>query len=274
MSLEEPTSVYLGRPAVIEFSGPDAVRFLNGQVTQDVRRVLAESCALPSCITDAKGKLQFRVMISSGCNESLRVSCAALDAENLLERLTRYLIADDVEVHDLSGNYQLVHHFFSEGGDASYRYGKMGWDQWIASQEVYSHFLTEESNQWQAWRIRQGIPQWGHEITAGMLPPEAALDQTDISYQKGCYIGQEVISRIKSAGKVNQRLTHWLIPHACEVERPELVDEDGHAAGRLTSISPEIEPTGRHALGYLKRSATAAFVQDAATGQLVKLSPI
>ncbi len=58
-------------------------------------------------------------------------------------------------------------------------------------------------------RIGRGIPKWGAEITEGMLPPEAGLDATDISYSKGCYIGQEVISRIKSAGKVNRRLVKF-----------------------------------------------------------------
>ena len=44
-----------GSPALLEFRGPDAVRFLNGQLTQDVRRVAGGRISLPSCVTDAKG---------------------------------------------------------------------------------------------------------------------------------------------------------------------------------------------------------------------------
>ena len=53
----------LGTPALLEFRGPDAVRFLNGQLTQDVRRVVGGKMSRPSCVTDAKGKLQFRVSV-------------------------------------------------------------------------------------------------------------------------------------------------------------------------------------------------------------------
>ncbi|RYD47208.1 MAG: hypothetical protein EOP85_05925, partial [Verrucomicrobiaceae bacterium] len=58
--------VDLGTPALLEFRGPDAVRFLNGQLTQDVRKVVGGKTTLPSCVTDAKGKLQFRIRITEG----------------------------------------------------------------------------------------------------------------------------------------------------------------------------------------------------------------
>lgn len=51
---------------MLGFSGPDAVRFLNGQITQDVRKVMGTELVLPSCVTDAKGKLQFRIWIAEG----------------------------------------------------------------------------------------------------------------------------------------------------------------------------------------------------------------
>src|SRR5690606_16067851 len=88
---------------------PDAVRYLNGQITQDVRRVVAEKVSLPACVTDAKGKLQFRVSIGSFDDGSLWVAGPIGTAEDLEARLTRYLIADDVEVEDLTGKYALVH---------------------------------------------------------------------------------------------------------------------------------------------------------------------
>lgn len=53
-----------GVPALLEFRGPDAVRFLNGQLTQDVRLVAGGKVSLPACVTDAKGRLQFRVWLT------------------------------------------------------------------------------------------------------------------------------------------------------------------------------------------------------------------
>ena len=203
-------------PGVLEFSGPDAVRFLNGQVTQDVRKVMGPGLLLPSCVTDAKGKLQFRVWIAEGDGGSVLVFCRAEMTADLEARLTRYLIADDVEVRDRSGEISVA-----EFGGVEMEEGE---------------------------RIEKGIPKWGAELTEGMLPPEAGLDATDISYKKGCYIGQEVISRIKSAGKVNRRLVKF----SCEGEGSlgEILGADGKIAGEMTSVC------GKFGLGYLKRTAT------------------
>ena len=95
--------VIIDAPALLEFRGPDAVRFLNGQLTQDVRRVAGGKTALPSCVTDAKGRLQFRVWITESPEGNLWVEGPAGSAEALEARLTRYIIADDVEADDLSG---------------------------------------------------------------------------------------------------------------------------------------------------------------------------
>jgi len=210
------------KPGALEFSGPDAVRFLNGQITQDVRKVMGTGLVLPSCVTDAKGKLQFRVWIAEGCGGVL-VICREGMTEDLEARLTRYLIADDVEVRDVSDNFRIEDFGFSEMDEAE--------------------------------RIAAGIPKWGAELKEGMLPPEAGLDATDISYNKGCYIGQEVISRIKSAGKVNRRLTKFVFES--EGITGEITNIDGKVCGEVTSVS------GQHGLGYLKRSTdegTALFV--------------
>lgn len=205
---------------VLEFRGPDAVRFLNGQVTQDVRKVMADGSLLPSCVTDAKGKLQFRIWLAKGKSEnSVLVLCRREMLEDLELRLTRYLIADDVEVENVSDEIEL--------GD--YRLPHAG--------------LSERE------RIEQGIPVWGAEIKTGMLPPEAGLDVTDISYNKGCYIGQEVISRIKSAGKLNRRLVKLKFDGLGSLG--EFSNSDGKVCGEVTSVS------GAIGLGYLKRSAEA-----------------
>ena len=55
-------------------------------------------------------------------------------------------------------------------------------------------------------RIEQGLPRWNCELTDEIIPIEANLEQRAIDYQKGCYIGQEVISRIKMSGQTNKRL--------------------------------------------------------------------
>ncbi|RYD29272.1 MAG: hypothetical protein EOP87_18580, partial [Verrucomicrobiaceae bacterium] len=129
--------VDLGYPAILEFRGPDAVRFLNGQMTQDVKLATREA-ALPSCITDAKGKLQFRVHLTAMKDGVIWVTAPVGTAEELEARLTKYLIADDVEVTDNSGEYQLYHLVGAPVPPAGHslarrsnRYGVEGIDLWV-----------------------------------------------------------------------------------------------------------------------------------------------
>lgn len=253
-----------GTPALLEFRGPDAVRFLNGQVTQDVRRLDAENAALPSCITDAKGRLQFRVWLMKSADDALWVSAPGVDAEALEARITRYLIADDVEVADLSGKWSLVH-FTADPGAApegviaheSARFGVAGTDWWIPAGlavDFSESFLLLQGDALEAFRVAHGVPAWDRELYDGLLPPEAGLDTSDISYHKGCYIGQEVISRIKHAGKLNKRLIHARVDASVSMES-ELLDAAGKPAGEITSVSPVSSAGKRDIMAYLKRGA-------------------
>ncbi|GAA5116044.1 hypothetical protein JIN84_19620 [Luteolibacter yonseiensis] len=265
--------VHLGKPALLEFRGPDAVRFLNGQLTQDVRKVVGGGLSLPSCVTDAKGRLQFRVTLVEGAEGALWVAGLQGNAGDIEARLTRYLIADDVEVADLTGKYSLCHLIGPETEAPagvlvrrSDRYGVPGWDWWLAcpEDELKLEATTFADAELEALRIRNGVPAWGTELGEGMLPPEALLENTDISYQKGCYIGQEVISRIKSAGKVNRRLTRFVFAGEVPLSAGPL--ENG--AGEITSVSPLVENGLRHALGYVKRGAAELFYKTE-TGEIV-----
>jgi len=275
----------LGQPAIFEFTGPDAVRFLNGQVTQDVRRVAGNRLSLPSCITDAKGRLQFRVvLLASPDLKGLWVVGEADMAAALEARLTRYLIADDVETSDLSGSYSLFHvipppHAVPAGvvERESQRFGEAGMDCFVAA-DVLADFGGEwkslEGEALEHFRISRHLPAWGAELYEGILPPEAGLDQTDVSYAKGCYIGQEVISRIKSAGKVNRRLAAFRLDESVPAAAGDALVGEVSDAGVLTSVSPLAECGARIALGYVKRGQDAANlkVRDA-QGVLHPVSP-
>ncbi len=81
-------------------------------------------------------------------------------------------------------------------------------------------------------RIEAGRPIWGKEIDDSILPAEAGLDESHVSFTKGCYPGQEPIARLRNRGKVNRRL------RVLEVESAEPGDElryEGKAVGRVTS---------------------------------------
>ena len=262
----------LGLPACIDIRGPDAVRYLNGQLTQDVRRVSGSAESLPSCVTDAKGRFQFRVWITSLPDGTLRVDSPRADPDALEARLTRYLIADDAEADNASGKHRLAH-FTADPGPApegvivrsSSRFGVQGVDWWYPAGTAIpfpENFPLLDGDALEAFRIQHGVPMPGLELTAGILPPEAGLDATDISYQKGCYIGQEIISRIKSAGKVNRKLARFTADPSWPVDSLVLVDADGKPAGEITSVSPLASDGVRHLFGYVKRGSEVERVES------------
>jgi tRNA-modifying protein YgfZ len=92
-------------------------------------------------------------------------------------------------------------------------------------------------------RIEAGIPRWGSELDERILPAEAGLMDTHVSFTKGCYPGQEPIARLHYRGHANRRL------RVLEVERASVNDEigyEGKAVGRITSSVPGL------ALGYVR----------------------
>lgn len=248
---------------LLAFRGPDAERYLNGQLTQDVRD-LADR-AVPACVTDAKGKLQAFVHVFRGPDDSLWVEGPAEQREELEMRLGRYLIADNAEIHDLSADWQLVHVIDTaeapslDGGFTrlATRTAADGLDLWLPTGVPLPDLEIVTEAEAETRRIQARLPKWGAELTPGMLPPEAGLDRTSICYHKGCYIGQEVLSRLKTAGKLNRRLAAMLVePGTAAGTALELA---GKPAGILTSVAPWPHESGLHAaLGYIEKSAFEA----------------
>lgn len=103
-------------------------------------------------------------------------------------------------------------------------------------------------------RVEAGIPRFGAEFDRSTLPQEAGLEETAISFTKGCYLGQEVISRIKSVGHVNRALVRLRLPEGARAGDP--LAREGREAGRLGSavVSPRCGPIG---LAVVRREAAA-----------------
>jgi tRNA-modifying protein YgfZ len=98
--------------------------------------------------------------------------------------------------------------------------------------------------QLERWRIESGIPRWGREIDDRILPAEAGLDETHISFSKGCYPGQEPIARQRYRGKVNRKLRVLEIDGEAEPGDELLLH--GKKVGRITSSVTGV------ALGYVR----------------------
>lgn len=281
------SAIDLGARVKLHFRGPDRVRFLNGQVSNDVRRVELRS-ALPACVCNLKGKLDAVVQITScGRGDDDDEAGFLVDGpaelrvdDQLFHRFDRYLIADQVELDDVSDTYALWH--FLPGSDRpdlpgavwkrSNRFGPEGHDLWLTNYSAeklgfHLRLIPPEDPAVEALRIAHRVPRWGKELGPDVLPAEARLDRSAVDFHKGCYTGQEVVSRIQSVGRVNRILS--LLIFACgEKQTPpepgdELLPHSASAAadreatkavGRVTSVSPVANADGtRNALAYLRR---------------------
>jgi folate-binding protein YgfZ len=253
----------------LRVTGADALRFLNGQISNDLRKATA-GFAIQASVLSAKGKLNANVFISTE-TDSFVLDGDPEVREELPARIERYIIADDVQIEDVTERFAIFHVTGEIKPALSQslrtvqagRFGCPGWDIWAertegerVRQELSASLASCDEECAEIFRIERGIPRWGRELTDQIIPTEANLEATSIDYSKGCYIGQEVISRIKMSGQTNKRLC-GLVSISGAPLRPgmRLVpdDGDGKEVGWITSAtrSPRLEK--EIALGYVKR---------------------
>ena len=127
---------------------------------------------------------------------------------------------------------------------------------------------------WNILRTEAGLPWYGADMDERTLPPEAALEARAISYTKGCYVGQEIIERIRSRGHVNRRLAGFHVSGPLPAAGAKLL-RGGQEVGVLTT-AVESPTLGRAiALGYLRREHLAAGttleVEGAGGAEVVEL---
>jgi tRNA-modifying protein YgfZ len=263
----------LSKRAKFRITGADRLRFLNGQITNDLRKA-SETSAIEACILNAKGKTDAHIYVSAS-GDSFLVDAAADLRETLKVRLDRYVIADDVQIEDVTDQFSLFHALSQhpptvENGRivSVRRFADLGWDilgdatQYRASlEELSSRWALCDSDAAEVMRIEQGIPSWGHELTNEIIPIEANLEQRAIDYQKGCYIGQEVISRIKMSGQTNKRLCGLISLDNLPLQpgmKLAASSAAGKEAGWITSATRSKRLGKEIALGYVKRGFNSA----------------
>jgi folate-binding protein YgfZ len=105
----------------------------------------------------------------------------------------------------------------------------------------------------EADRILRGVPAPGHELTEDHNPLEAGLEDA-VSFEKGCYVGQEVVARLRTYDKVSRSIVGLrLAPGAAPPAAPVKLFAGGHEAGTLTSAALPAGGSSAIALGYVKR---------------------
>jgi folate-binding protein YgfZ len=266
--------------AKLNVIGTDRVRFLNGQLTNDIVSLQLGS-AIYTCALTAKGKLCADLFVGA-TKESLSLDAEAVLRESLTARLEKYIIADDVTLEDVTEAFGLFHlvDVDSEedvGGveeldlpsdvvrNVCHRFGVPGIDLWFPADQtaVVMERLQQspiDPKVAENLRIERGIARWGSELSEDVIPSEAGLDQRAINFFKGCYLGQEVISRIKSVGHVNRHLRGFRPASGVVLGIGDKLfadEESTKGIGFITSIGQERFLDRTIALGYARRGFDA-----------------
>jgi len=253
----------------IRVTGSDAERYLSGQLTNDLALTTSET-AVYTCVTNAKGKLEADAWVRRESDGSFLIDADSSLRGTLPARLERYAIADDVEFAevDLPELWHVTGIPTDLPDDAikAKRFGLAGIDLAGVPTGATAELPRLDTNQADALRIIQGLPAWGAELTDGLLPPEAGIESIAVSYDKGCYIGQEVISRMRRAGKTNRILVYLVSsysPGACfdlpaSLAGLSILDSTGQSVGEVTSstIHPILDRWV--ALAYVKTRSLAS----------------
>jgi len=261
------------------------VSWLQGMVTNDVERLLPGEGTYAAHL-NAQGKLvgQMSILVDA---EAVWLTTETSNAKKLADALERMIIMEDVVAEQHSGLLHSIgvygpaasstletclgkplnlkkenqHHEFPEGRVVRDALGFTVWVRQDESDEMLQKILRSgatlaDEATWNALRIEAGLPLYGIDIDESTTMPE--LGDRGISYDKGCYIGQEVVAKIKYIGHVNRRFIGFVCDGDSVPEPRSAVRSGEKEVGYVTSsvVSPGLgKPI---ALGFASRSAAAS----------------
>src|SRR6266436_1030711 len=106
-------------------------------------------------------------------------------------------------------------------------------------------------------RLAQGVPWFGYDFGEKQIPHEAGLQDSHISYTKGCYTGQEIVERVRSRGQVNRRRVELVFSGSAALEPDTVLTLDGKEVGYVTRAARTWDPPRIIGMGYVRKEANA-----------------
>lgn len=277
--------VYRADRALFSLTGRDRVRWLNGMVTNNIRD-LAPGNGVYAFVLNAQGNILGDLYVFNR-GESLVAEIAREQAENVIQILRRYIIMDKVEVEDLTGKTAVLGIAGPKSGETLATIGlhaelkalqiaEVAWKElsltvvrgdnpcapsyelWISAEnvEILRTALAQagaesvSTESLETFRILCGIPKVGQDIKDRTLPQETGQDRA-LNFTKGCYIGQEIVERIRARGAVHRTFVGFEIEG--EASAGTKIQSDGKDVGEITSVLASPFQGKRLALGFLRR---------------------
>jgi folate-binding protein YgfZ len=261
------------------FEGPDAERYLHGRITQDVKK-LAVGQAARSLVLTPQGRVLGQFSILRRGPTSFLVAtdpvASAAEAEDIFRAILQFKVADQLTGKQVDGDYLRLYLIGPGAGKAAEKLSlptagaainlKLGTSE--ATQIIYPAEASTEVNsnlerlgatgieraEFEALSVVSGAALFGRDITEKTLAPELDVESL-VSFNKGCYAGQEVVEMATARGRANRKLKHLRskgqsqILAGAELFSP---NEPGKAAGTVTSAAYNQADDCTYILAYLK----------------------
>ena len=194
--------------AFVRVAGPDARDYLQRMVSNDVEALaVGESC--PALLLTAKARLIAPLVVWRRGDEDFLLLTEPELGDTVRGQLVRMRVRARCEIEPEEHESALL---FGGEGIATDFPGAVE----VLDADVEPTLSDEEL---ELRRIEAGVPRWGHELDDRVLPAEAGLDETHVSFSKGCYPGQEPIARLHYRGHVNRKLQVVELDDETAVER-------------------------------------------------------
>ncbi len=230
----------LGDRAVLRLSGKDRTSFLQGLVTADIAGLAAGAARWAALLTP-QGKILFDFLVLEQ-GDAYLVDCARQQLEELMKRLVFYKLRAALTIEPVSGmSVAALPPGASLGAPSAVifadpRLHEMG-NRAIISDDYASAIGDANGCEYRARRIALGIPDTIEDIGSGELfPHEANLDQLGgVSFSKGCYVGQEVVSRMEHRGTARSRILP--VTADAPLAAGSVTSGSGRSLGRILSTA-------------------------------------
>jgi folate-binding protein YgfZ len=208
-------STVLHDRAILRISGPDAQSFLQGLITNDIRK-LAPDAPLYAALLTPQGKILCDFLLYAH-EEAVLLDCAQASAADLKTRLTRYRLRAKAEV-------VLREDLTIAAGTDSGKLGDVSWRDprhpelgWRTLHDASARTETDAPTAYLDHRLSLGIPEDADFGSDRMFALDADLDELHgVAFDKGCYVGQELTARMKHRGTARKRL----LPVECDAQLP------------------------------------------------------
>lgn len=236
---------------VVRVSGPDALSYLDGQLSQDLSALAVDESAF-SFLLQPQGKVDAWLRVTRVGDDVFALDVDAGWAEHVVARLRRFMLRMKIDIDIVDWKVAVLGGADEPVPEGAWRVvSEVEGTTTLLGPSVTGHMPSDE---YERLRIEAMIPRMGRELDESTIPASAGIVDRSVSFSKGCYTGQELVARIDSRG---DRTPTRLRRIRGDVPVGASLHVDGNDVGQVTSATTGV------ALAYVRRAVEPPAAAEA-----------